>query len=100
MHCTLRAALLGLIGLTACSRDDSARSTSDSRPEEPARPITAERLRARMRGLHARAVLVNAWATWCDSCEHELPMLQKLADHYVETAAPTPAPILERNRPP
>src|SRR6185436_19414059 len=22
----------------------------------------------------------NAWATWCGSCEHELPMLQGLAD--------------------
>src|SRR4051812_29908056 len=42
--------------------------------------VTAEQLRANVRALHARAKLVNAWATWCGSCEHELPMLQALAD--------------------
>jgi thiol-disulfide isomerase/thioredoxin len=30
----------------------------------------------------AKGVLVNAWATWCDSCQHELPMLQKFADAW------------------
>jgi thiol-disulfide isomerase/thioredoxin len=83
MSRTHRAALLLLLGLTSCSRDDAARASSDSLSEEVSQPITAERLRARMRDLRAKAVLVNAWATWCDSCEHELPMLQKLADRLV-----------------
>ena len=79
MHWTFRAILLVFTGLTACSRNDAASTRrTDSAPEDS--PITAQQLRARVRDLHAKAVLVNAWATWCDSCEHELPMLQKLSD--------------------
>src|SRR5215470_13706961 len=49
---------------------------------EPLAPVTAEELRAEVRALGAKAVLVNAWATWCDSCQNELPTLQKLADRW------------------
>jgi thiol-disulfide isomerase/thioredoxin len=70
-----------VVGLLACSRDEKAsRPRSDSPPEEALAQVTAEQLQGRMRALQAKAVLVNAWATWCDSCEHELPMLQKLAE--------------------
>jgi thiol-disulfide isomerase/thioredoxin len=44
--------------------------------------VTAEQLRAKIQGMHAKAVLVNAWATWCDSCQHELPTLQKIAERF------------------
>jgi thiol-disulfide isomerase/thioredoxin len=46
--------------------------------------VSADQLLAKVRGLDAKAVLVNAWATWCDSCRHEIPMLQGLADRYAE----------------
>ena len=76
-----------------CSRTDPGRRAQSDRNSEAADTVaaaagdllpavTAEQLRAKIRGLHAKAVLVNAWATWCGSCEHELPMLQGLADRW------------------
>jgi len=29
-----------------------------------------------------KAVLVNFWATWCEPCRHEYPMLNELAKQY------------------
>ena len=76
MDWMLRAAPWVFVGLVGCSRADTA-----SPPlADSTSPVTAQQLRARVRDLHAKAVLVNAWATWCDSCEHELPMLQKLSE--------------------
>jgi thiol-disulfide isomerase/thioredoxin len=65
-----------LIVATACSRPTQNPGATD----EALSSVTAEQLLAKVRGLNAKAVMVNAWATWCGSCEHELPMLQGLAD--------------------
>ena len=76
-----RAASWVFLAVVACSRDKGA----DGRGTEGAEAlatVTAEQLRARVRGMNAKAVLVNAWATWCDSCQHELPTLEKLADRW------------------
>lgn len=34
--------------------------------------------------LRGRAVLLNFWATWCEPCRAEMPMLQQLADFHGE----------------
>jgi thiol-disulfide isomerase/thioredoxin len=66
-----------VVALVACSRD------APPKPEPShVTTVTAEQLLTHVRELRAKAVLVNAWATWCDSCQHELPMLQKLAETY------------------
>jgi thiol-disulfide isomerase/thioredoxin len=81
MRWTGRAAPFLFVALIGCSRDEAAsRPRTESPANDALASVTAEQLRARLRALHAKAVLVNAWATWCDSCEHELPMLQRLAD--------------------
>jgi thiol-disulfide isomerase/thioredoxin len=67
-----------LVACLSCSRDPAGARTTVA--EEPLATVTAEALRAKVRALGAKAVVVNAWATWCDSCQHELPMLQTLAD--------------------
>jgi thiol-disulfide isomerase/thioredoxin len=70
-----------VLAAVACSRDqgptDQAKQGSGSLAT-----VTADQLRAKVRGLGAKGVLINAWATWCDSCQHELPTLQKLADRW------------------
>ncbi len=32
--------------------------------------------------LKGNIVLINVWATWCGPCRMELPVIQKLYDHY------------------
>jgi cytochrome c biogenesis protein CcmG/thiol:disulfide interchange protein DsbE len=32
--------------------------------------------------LHGRVVLLNVWATWCDACTYETPMLMKINTQY------------------
>jgi thiol-disulfide isomerase/thioredoxin len=72
-----------VLGFAACSRDEAtSRRRTDAPPEESLAAVTADQLRAKVRALHAKAVLVNAWATWCGSCEDELPMLQRLAEKF------------------
>jgi thiol-disulfide isomerase/thioredoxin len=73
--------LLLVLAAAACSRDKSDREAPGASNDALA-SVTAEQLRAQIRGLHAKAVLVNAWATWCDSCQHELPTLQKIAERF------------------
>jgi len=33
-------------------------------------------------GLGRKAVLINFWATWCDPCKEELPLLDRIARNY------------------
>jgi len=48
----------------------------------PFDPVSAERLLAEVRRLGGKGTLVNAWASWCGPCKHEIPMLEKLSKKY------------------
>jgi thiol-disulfide isomerase/thioredoxin len=67
--------------LSACSRTDPA-ANRDTPADLSA--LTANEVIGAVKSSGGQAVLVNVWATWCGSCEHELPMLQKLAETYRE----------------
>lgn len=45
-------------------------------------PGGAEALDAQLRALRGRPVVVNLWASWCDPCIFELPILQRQALKY------------------
>jgi thiol-disulfide isomerase/thioredoxin len=45
----------------------------------PARFISVEQLRTAVASHKGRVLVVHFWATWCQPCMHELPMIAKLA---------------------
>lgn len=47
-------------------------------------PTLLEKIRASGQ----RGVVVNAWASWCDSCRHELPMLARVAPKLAALGVP------------
>ncbi len=66
-------ALIGPVPLSEPAGDDAAP------PLGTLETGSAERLLAEVRRLGGKGTLVNAWASWCGPCKHELPTLLKLA---------------------
>ena len=63
---------------------DGAGSTAPSpaaadAPSDAGRTVSAEQVLGAVRRLGGKGTLVNAWASWCGPCKHELPMLTRLS---------------------
>jgi thiol-disulfide isomerase/thioredoxin len=57
--------------------------------QTPIRPdgvetITGSQLRNRIRRSGFKGTLVNAWASWCGPCKHEVPMLDALSANFAQ----------------
>lgn len=64
--------LLAAAALSACAPGGASNSAPDfSLAARDGRTV-------RLSGQKGRVVLINFWATWCDSCKEELPLLQQL----------------------
>jgi peroxiredoxin len=74
---TSRSAVLAVLltaaaALAACGRPDSGRAAPDfSLRSSDGKTVSLSAQRGHV-------VLLNFWATWCDSCKEELPALQAL----------------------
>ena len=65
-------AVLAALALSGCGGATSANSAPDfSLASRDGKTVT-------LSGQKGRVVLVNFWATWCDACKEELPVLQEL----------------------
>jgi peroxiredoxin len=74
-------AFLAAVPLAACGGGDGSRAAPDFTLKDPTGRTVA------LSAQKGRVVLLNFWATWCDSCREELPELEDLqkraGDRYV-----------------
>jgi thiol-disulfide isomerase/thioredoxin len=101
--------LLSSVPTTACSRSEHAPNKApapadsaaanfgprvESVPSAAATPssalpiVDAETLVQKIRDSGQRGVVVNAWASWCDPCREELPMLARVAPKLAARGVP------------
>lgn len=59
-------------------------SGADAVPAPELRALDGPALRERIASSAAPVVLVNVWATWCQPCREEMPLLLRLRQEYRE----------------
>lgn len=78
------AALLACGALVACA-SSSAKSSISNAALQPEPDVTFKNLEGgdtSLASLKGKVVLVNFWATWCEPCRGEIPLLISLQDKY------------------
>jgi thiol-disulfide isomerase/thioredoxin len=67
-----------LAAATAVAAPQAAKNAATRDPEM----IDLQAYQKLVAQYHGKPLLVNFWATWCEPCRHEYPMLNELAKQY------------------
>jgi thiol-disulfide isomerase/thioredoxin len=76
-----RTFFAGLILLVAGSALAAPQTPKVAAPPDPV-VIDAQGYQKLLEQYHGKAVLITFWATWCEPCRDEYPMLNELAKEY------------------
>ena len=87
---THRASLIALINAPAAQTPAAASGASEPSAKAPAVPESLPDVRMpdlsgterSLRDFLGHPLIVNFWATWCDPCRREMPLLQQLWTQY------------------
>lgn len=75
---TVLVVYVTLIAMTAFATPQAPKNAAMRDPEL----IDAQRYQKLVEQYRGKPLLVNFWATWCEPCRHEYPMLNELAKQY------------------
>ncbi len=75
---TVLAVFAMLAATTALAGPQGSKTTAPREPEL----IDAQAYQKLVEQYRGKPLLVNFWATWCEPCRHEYPMLNELAKQY------------------
>jgi thiol-disulfide isomerase/thioredoxin len=75
---TVLVVFVMLAAMTAFAGPQAPKSTAPRDPEL----IDAQGYQKLVEQYRGKPLLVNFWATWCEPCRHEYPMLNELAKQY------------------
>jgi thiol-disulfide isomerase/thioredoxin len=81
MYMKIRTCLI-FLALTAAAAALAAPQASNSTASRDPMIIDAQGYQKLLGQNRGKAVLVNFWATWCEPCRDEYPMLNELAKQY------------------
>ncbi len=66
----------------------SGAMSADAAARPPLPVVDAPTLLQKIKDSGQRGVVVNLWASWCDPCQHELPMLARVAPQLAAKGVP------------
>jgi thiol-disulfide isomerase/thioredoxin len=81
MTMRIRTWLAALVLLAAATALPAPQATKTGGPRDP-EMIDLQAYQKLVAQYHGKPLLVNFWATWCEPCRHEYPMLNELAKQY------------------
>jgi len=76
------AAALGAAAPPAGQEGSGSKKTTEVPAPKPMEILDAEHYRERVADYHGRPLMVTFWATWCEPCRDEFPMVIELARQY------------------